>query len=299
MASSSLLSAILHCDKSCKKRNREEDTDLSNSKPRTQTANPILIPLRGLRGVPDRRFSIAITPKFDPSSANKGSLEVVIPKILRHETYKKFCIEGFNSSLTKPWIEFAVEYLTTIAENWSRIPQVRQWIQNYNSKLFSISLQLLWERAGKEKRFWKIAKSKVKPNRNHWKGSSGSGLFCTRAGKHKIEFGMLPETHWADKAPANRSLQQSYAIGPEICDAPTGGKKILRYLVPSKWSLTSGLISCGFKVNCEDERWGKPTHSLVFERGSPYLKPLRTVEVGEEFTYDYRYYLDAKTLIGM
>ena len=297
MASGSLLPTNLHCAKSCKKRKREKDTDLSNSKPRTQTANPILIPLRGLRGVPDGSFSIVVTPKFDPSSANKGSLEVVIPKILHHETYEKFFIEGLHSSLTKPWIEFAVEYLTTIAENWSRIRHVTQWIANYDSIQFSTSLQLLWVRAGKEKRFWKIAKSEVEPNQKYWTGSSGSGLFCTRAGKHKIEFGMVPETYWVDKAPANGSLQQSYAIGPEICEAPTGGKRVLRYLVPSRSSLTSGLISCGFKVNCEEEKSGTPTHSLVFESECLYLKPLRKVEVGEEFTYDYRYHLKPRTSI--
>ena len=100
-----------------------------------------------------------------------------------------------------------------------------------------------------------------------------------------------------EKAPANGSLQQSYAIGPELCELYTDGKKVLRYFVPTRSSLASGLISCGFKVNCEEEKGGRPTHSLVFESESLYLKPLRKVEVGEEFTYDYRYYLDARTSI--
>ena len=278
----------------------KEDAGIPQEMAKQAGAKPILIPLCGLRSVRDGSFSITVTPKFEPSSADKGSLEVFIPKILDYyATNKRFFITQIDSCLTKPWIDFAVEYLTTIAENWSTVRQVKQWVANCRSIDFSTDLQLLWHRAGKEKRFWKIAKSKVKPNLKYWKGNSGSGLFCTRAGKHRIEFGKPPESHWVDKAPANGSLQQSYAIGPELCELFTAGKKVLRYFVPTRSSLASGLISCGFKVNCEDEMRGNPTHSLVFEneKESLYLKPLRKVEVGEEFTYDYRYYLDARTSI--
>ncbi len=285
---------VTNANKSCQEASKE---DAGIPRAKQAGANPILIPLRGLRSVRDGSFSITITPNFEASSADKGSLEVVIPKILDHATSKRFFIEEINSCLTKPWIDFVVEYLTTIAENWSTVRQVKRWVENCRSIEFSAALQLLWHRAGAENRFWRIAKSKVKPNPKYWEGSSGSGLFCTRAGKHRIEFGMLPESHWVEKTPTNGSLQQSYAIGPELCEPDTAGKKVLRYFVPSRSSLASGLISCGFKVNCEDERYGNPTHSLVFESGSLYLKPLRKAEVGMEFTYDYRYYLGVRTSI--
>ena len=288
---------VNNAKKSHQEQTSKEDTGIPQKMAKQASAKPILIPLRGLRSVRDGSFSITITPKFEPSSADKGSLEVVIPKILDHATNKRFFIKEIDSCLAKPWIDFAVEYLATIAENWSTVRQVKRWVANHRTMEFSTNLQLLWHRAGKEKRFWRIAKSKVEKNSIYWKRSSGSGLFCTRAGKHKITFGTLPESHWVERAPANGSLQQSYAIGPELCESYTAGEKVLRYFVPSRSSLASGLISCGFKVNCEDERWGKPTHSLEFENESPYLKPLRKVQVGEEFTYDYRYYLDARTLI--
>ena len=104
-------------------------------------------------------------------------------------------------------------------------------------------------------------------------------------------------TGWTKLPQMAAYSSRMYVIGPELCEPDTAGKKMLCYFVPSRSILASGLISCGFKVNCEDERYGNPTHSLVFESGSLYLKPLRKAEVGMEFTYDYRYYLGVRTSI--
>ena len=138
-----------------------------------------------------------------------------------------------------------------------------------------------------------LAKSKVDIDGEFWRGadSAGSGLFCTRAGKHVIHFGMMPESYWSDRVPIKGSKEESYAIGPTECEGDTKGKKV-RYFIPTDLSMKSGLISCGFKVNCQDSRCinNNPTHELVFRNEKYSLQPRREAKENEEFTYCYGYW---------
>ena len=88
---------IKNARKTHQEQTRKEDAGIPQEMAKQAGAKPILIPLRGLRSVRDGSFSITITPKFEPSSADKGSLEVVIPKILDHATNKRFFITQIDS----------------------------------------------------------------------------------------------------------------------------------------------------------------------------------------------------------
>ena len=47
--------------------------------------------------------------------------------------------------------------------------------------------------------------------------------------------------------------------------------------------------SLTLEVNFVCSKKGNPTHELKFKDRKYYLAPLRTVRIGEEFTYDYNY----------
>ena len=270
-----------------KKRRFQQRADVPTVAQEAQNAKNILIPFGGLAPIQSKTFTIKVTLKFKNKTLDKGSLEVVIPKILDKQTDKIFSIVEQEEHLTAGWIEFAREYLATIAENWNKVEDVVEWVVNIWEDTFSYALNLLWIRAKKEERFWRIAKSKVDIDREFWQGadSAGSGLFCTRAGKHVIHFGMMSESHWIDRVPIKGSKEESYAIGPTECEGDTKGKKV-RYFIPTDLSMKSGLISCGFKVNCQDSRCinNNPTHELVFRNEKYSLQPRREAKENEEIT---------------
>ena len=220
---------------------------------------------------------------------SKGCLSIAIPKI-QNVLAKTITIAQTNSCLTQEWIDFVIEHLQTIVENFKTVADFRKWSKAMNGTDASFLLDFLWTRANKGDRFWRIAKSKVKIDKRWWPHtkSAGSGLFCTRAGEYNIEFGTCPITCWIDEEPKAKCPRAKYGLGPEVYKIYKG-TKIEGYCVPSDLSLRTGLIHHGFKVNLLREKNGNPTHDLQFEKGKYFLKSRRNVVVGEEFTYDYNY----------
>ena len=232
---------------------------------------------------------IKVRPVHLHSEPSQGRLIIAIPKI-QNVSAKTITITQTNSCLTQEWIDFVVEHLQTIIDNLTTVAHFRKWSKAMNGTDASFLLDFLWTRANKGDRFWRIAKSKVKIDQLWWPGakSAGSGLFCTRAGEYKIEFGTCPITCWVHEEPKANCPRGKYGLGPEVYKIYKGAK-IEGYCVPSDLSLCTGLIHHGFKVNLLREKNGNPTHDLEFEKGKYFLKPRRKVAVGEEFTYNYNY----------
>ena len=248
-----------------------------------------VIPLHGLQcgDIPE----IRISPMYLQTEPSKGCLIIAIPK-LKDVSAKTITIAAKSCCLlTQAWIDFVIEHLQTIVENLRTVAAFRKWSSAINGTDASFLLDFLWMRANKEKRFWQIATSEVKIETLWWphaKGT-GSGLFCTRAGEHTIEFGTCPITCWVQEKPKPNSPRGIFGLGPEIYKVQNG-KGMLGWCVPTDLSLSTGLIHHGFKVNFVREENGNPTHDLAFKKGKSFLKPRRKVKVGEEFTYNYNYY---------
>ena len=232
---------------------------------------------------------ITVTPVHSHSkSRKKGHLVVNIPK-MQNVCDKKIKITENDRCLTPEWTEFVIEHLTSIVENCISVADFEKWSVAIDEITATFLLNFMWIHANKTSRFWRIDKSKVKIDKTWWysAASAGSGLFCTRAGRHEINFGMNPETRWVQKEPERNCQRERFGLGPNVFKR-INGKNIKGWCVPSDLSLQTGLIHHGFKVNFV-KKAENPTHELKFENGRYYLSPLRLVTVGEEFTYDYGY----------
>ena len=259
--------------------------------PRSGVQNPtntqiFTIPLIFYRSGP--MPAITVTPVHSRSEVKKGHLVVNIPKMPRVSA-KKIKITEIHRRLTPGWTDFVVEHLKSIVENCGTVTDFEKWSAAICGLNASALLNFMWVRANESNRFWKIDKSQVAINRKWWPDakSAGSGLFCTRAGEHEIDFGARPETCWVQKEPKANGGQERYGLGPEVYKQ-INGKIFKGWYVPSDLSLQTGLIHHGFKVNFVS-RDGNPTHELKFKDTRYYLSPLRKARVGEEFTYDYNY----------
>ena len=234
--------------------------------------------------------AITVTPVYSRSEPRKDHLVVNIPEMPKASA-KKIKITQSDPNLTPEWTDFVVENFTSIVDNCATVVEFEKWSEAIDGEDASFLLEFMWTRANEKDRFWKIGKSRVEIYRKYWPNakSAGSGLFCIREGKHKIEFGRPPETCWVQKEPEANGGQERFGLGPNIFNR-IRDKNIVGWCVPSDLSLRTGLIHHGFKVNFVCKKGGNPTHKLKFEHGSYYLSPLRKVRVGEEFTYDYNYY---------
>ena len=144
--------------------------------------------------------AITVTPVYSRSEPRKDHLVVNIPEMPKASA-KKIKITEIHRRLTPGWTDFVVEHLTSIVENCGTVTDFEKWSAAICGLNASALLNFMWVRANESNRFWKIDKSQVRINRKWWPDakSAGSGLFCTRAGEHEIDFGARPETCWVQK----------------------------------------------------------------------------------------------------
>jgi len=266
---------------------RDERKVLANGVRKPGNVQVITIPLKFFRF--GAILAITVRSVHSQSAPKKGYLIANIPGMPKVSA-REIKITQIDHRLTPEWVDFVVENLNSIVDNYTTVAQFEKWSESINGPDASFLLDFLWTHANKTDRFWRIAKSQVKIARKWWPNarSTGSGLFCIREGKYDIEFGTCPETCWVQEEPKTNCPREQYGLGPEIFDH-VKGENIKGWCVPSDLSLRTGLIHHGFKVNFVCKKNGNPTHKLKFEDGRFYLAPRRKARVGEEFTYDYNY----------
>ena len=172
--------------------------------------------------------------------------------------------------------KFVADYVHSVVLNWTSLEEAKTWATKL--PLFIQLVTHAWCKCY-ENIFWEIKPSKA-ANVDLSQGPVplGSGLFCTKRGKHRIHFGNPPLSHWIKTRLEENSLQSRYALGGK--DRPG-----FTYFLPTEESFETGIIHHGFKVNHSK----KPTHLLHYEktRSFYWLEPINETNPGDEFTFDY------------
>ena len=197
-----------------------------------------------------------------------------------------------DTETAKAFQKFAFGYLETIVDNWTTKEVAKTWATD-NVDSFVHGLKTMWELYKEQDIFYELKPSKVPAVEKWWPKSSrtvkGTGVWCTRKGKHKICFGPANIfSAWTYDEPKTGSAQEMYGVGP------VRGEKPNRWFVPTDFSFKTGIIHYAFKVQHSpraEKGARSPTHELCFDehKGYHYLKPTREIEVGTEFTFDYGY----------
>ena len=129
--------------------------------------------------------------------------------------------------------------------------------------------------------WWVLQPSKVKRDDRFEEKPIGLGVFTTRRVKIKIYFSGGKYT-CLTKISRN-SIQRDYAVCSDD----------VNYVVtPTEIDIKTGSLRCCWRINHSTDR---PTHRLEWDNtesqshphGRAVLIPLRTLEAGEELTFDY------------
>jgi len=175
------------------------------------------------------------------------------------------------------FVKFVADYIRTAVLNFATIECAKSWAKELPS--FAKLVIAVWRDFIKHP-FWAIRPSKVVPPKDMEHLPRGSGLFCTKKGKHLIFFGDEPLSCWIKRHVENDSVEARYAIGGKQRDGYT-------YFLPTNQSFKTGVIHPGFKV-CHS---ATPTHILRFNAmGNFYwLQPKngQITNPDDEFTFDY------------
>ena len=120
--------------------------------------------------------------------------------------------------------------------------------------------------------------------RNHFPQEAatdpGMGLYCTSPGEHWFVFDGPPSVVMTtNKKPTK--LQGYYMA---LVDKEAGTR-----VMPTPVAFKTWAIQHTFIIGHLREKYGKPTHAPDFIRGKACLRPIRRVEVGEEYSFEYGY----------
>ena len=240
----------------------------------------------------DLSIALRVYPRVHPaSSKRRPSGILMIPKRLSATgDWGEYSL-GTEFGVDPEWLKFVAEYVGYAALRWTSLRVAKRWCDEKRS-IFIQCLKQMWahEHAGDEEgRFWRIGPSNVPTDPKYinafklglsWgfnpEASAGSGLFCTKKGEHKIFFGGPPQVS-ARFAPPIKKSQSGY-----IAAIPSSEE----VFSPTVLGLQVGAVHHGFIVQHSRTN---PTHEAAYdvEFDQPVLVPLRDVEVGEEFTFDY------------
>ena len=172
---------------------------------------------------------------------------------------------------------FVADYIRTAVLNWTTLDNARCWAKKLRS--FIELVNQIWLQSYTDL-FWQIRPSIATVDKQFASLPRGSGLFCTKKGKHRIFFGEGRLSHWIKTKLVDGSVEERYAIGGKQINGYT-------YFLPTEQSFITGVIHPGFKV-CHSET---PTHTLRFNTlgNFYYLEPKEGKYTcpGDEFTFNY------------
>ena len=255
----------------------------------------------------NRSIALHVYPRSSPSSTTRKPFGILmIPKDLAPLTAKgkrkrKEYSLGVKFGVDPEWLKFVAEYLGYVASRWQNLKAARRWCQDRRATFVNLLTQM-WVSicAGKHSasRFWRIAASEVphdkgyiaayKRTKGRWgidpDADRGSGLWCAKAGEHKILFNGPASVSESVMKPVKNS-QSCYAI-----HIPADDDNVF---APTVLALKVGAVSHGFIVQHSRVN---PTHILEWDHhvDLSYLSPLRWTNVNEEFTFNYGWDLNQK-----
>ena len=193
------------------------------------------------------------------------------------------------------WLRYVAEYLGYVADKWKTLMQARKWVSTYWPTFLEMLKEMYTDLKDRDlprkDRMWRIAKSTVEfdpvyvqafKEGKKWgfdpDAPKGSGLFCTKKGRHTIYMSGPKSVSEVTTQPKN---SQSGYIAE--FDADEGS-----VYTPTVMALIVGAVNHGFIVQHSSD---DPTHEGDFctIRNLPVLRPLREADEGEEFTFNYHY----------
>ena len=243
-----------------------------------------------------------ITIKFDDTkkrqktlSSTDNRLWMSIPKALvpSLKTRKRVKVGQYSQD----WISFLRERLQYVVDTWTKLEDARKWCKEFPKKFVKLARKYFDDmRQCNECKFWEVKKSIIPVDQ--WyvdngyfpkDAKTGSSLFCTKAGAHKIYFGgqKLGITKRILRSETNRvtKVQGWY----QVLVHPEDNNLVD---VPTTESTNCGVLHHGFIVN---HRRVDPTHDLEIEQiEGKYIACLvphagHITKVGEEFCFNYGY----------
>ena len=195
------------------------------------------------------------------------------------------------------WIHFLREHLQYVVDRWTKLEDAQKWCQGLAKKFVKLVRRYFDEmRKRKVCKFWEIKKSEIPVDPSYVRKEyfpkdvkTGSGLFCTKEGAHKIYFGgeKMGITERILRSEENRvtKVQGWYQVQVHPEDENLVD-------VPTTESTNCGVVHHAFIVNHRSEN---PTHDLVIEKlEGKYIACLvphngHVTTVGEEFCFNYGY----------
>ena len=243
-----------------------------------------------------------ITIKFEGTKKRQKTLSstdnrpyMFIPKALVPSLRNRKRVKVGQYS--EDWISFLRERLQYVVDRWTKLEDAQQWCQEFAKNFVKLARRYFDDmRKNNECKFWEVKKSVIPVDPTYVRkeyfpkdAKTGSGLFCTKAGAHKIYFGgeKLGITERILRSETNRvtKVQGWYQVQVHPEDDNLVD-------VPTTESTNCGVVHHGFIVN---HRSINPTHDLVIEKLEgkciACLVPHdgHITAVGEEFCFDYGY----------